>query len=384
MRKIRDDALCSRGQNSDMTILSQQTFSASVPVSEHDLRWVAVCERDQSFDGQFVYGVATTHIYCRPSCPARRPLIKNIYFFTEGAEARAAGFRPCRRCEPDRVKPTDGALARAVRICGRLKNEESMPTLTQLANAEGISPAYLQRQFRRVVGVSPAEYARQLRADRLRDQLAKGSSITEAIFNAGYGAGSRFYAEAYAVLGMTPRKYQAQGETMKIYFALAESSLGQVLVAQTAKGVCAILLGDDPEALLQDLQRRFARAELIGGDAGFEQTVAQIIGLIESPNTRHKLPLDMQGTAFQRKVWQALGRTVPGQTLTYSELAKAINQPGAARAVASACAANPLAVAVPCHRVVRSDGGISGYRWGVERKRELLQRESNAADSARR
>ncbi|WP_020209803.1 bifunctional DNA-binding transcriptional regulator/O6-methylguanine-DNA methyltransferase Ada [Gilvimarinus chinensis] len=367
-----------------MTILPQQTLSASVPVSEHDLGWRAVCERDQSFDGQFVYGVTTTRIYCRPSCPARRPLIKNIRFFTEGSEARAAGFRPCRRCEPDCVKSTDGALARAVRICGRLKDEESMPTLTQLANAEGISPAYLQRQFRRVVGVSPAEYARQLRADRLRDQLAKGSSITEAIFNAGYGAGSRFYAEAYALLGMTPRQYQAQGETMKIYFALAESSLGQVLVAQTAKGVCAILLGDDPEELLQDLQRRFTRAELIGGDAGFEQTVAQIIGLIESPNKRHKLPLDMQGTAFQRKVWQALGRTVPGQTLTYSELAKAINQPGAARAVASACAANPLAVAVPCHRVVRSDGGLSGYRWGVERKRELLQRESNAADSARR
>ncbi|UTF61603.1 bifunctional DNA-binding transcriptional regulator/O6-methylguanine-DNA methyltransferase Ada [Gilvimarinus sp. DA14] len=354
----------------------------TAPVNEQDLRWRALCQRDPAADGQFLYGVVTTGIYCRPSCPARKPLAKNVRFYADSVQAEADGLRPCRRCQPHALTSLNGSLARAVRVCRHLQNADSIPSLAQLAAAEGISASYLQRQFCQVVGVSPAQYARQLRAARLREQLQHGASVTAAVYGAGYSDSSRFYAEAEHILGMTPRQYRAQGDTVTIYFALANCSLGQVLVAQTAKGVCAILLGDDPQELLDDLQSRFPRAELKGADASFEQTVSQVLGLIESPAQGHALPLDMRGTAFQCKVWDALGRIQPGKTLSYSELAKAMNLPGAARAVANACAANPLAVAVPCHRVVRRDGGLSGYRWGVERKRELLQREGAAINLA--
>ena len=272
--------------------------------------------------------------------------------------------------------------ALVAQACRQIEVAEQAPSLDELAGHAGLSPHHFHRVFKGVTGLTPKAYADAHRANAIRTRLVSGTgNVTDAIFDAGYNANSRFYEQADAVLGMQPRQYRAGGVDTRIMFALAQCSLGAILVARSEKGVCAISLGDDADVLLRELQDRFPRAELIGGDAVFETVVAKVIGLVEAPNLGIDLPMDVRGTAFQQRVWQALRQIPAGQTVSYAQIADAIGSPRSVRAVAGACAANTLAIAIPCHRVVRSDGGISGYRWGVARKRELLEREAQIMDS---
>jgi AraC family transcriptional regulator of adaptative response/methylated-DNA-[protein]-cysteine methyltransferase len=344
-------------------------------LTEHDPRWAAVLARDPSADGQFYYSVKTTGVYCRPSCPARIPNRKNVRFHTTRTEAEQAGFRPCRRCKPDQPAPAEQQAAKITAICRRIETSDSLPTLAELAEQAGMSPYHFHRTFKAVTGLTPRGYAAAHRARRLRSELERGGSVTEAIYGAGYNSSGRFYEESARVLGMTPSRYRAGGADTEIRFALGLCSLGSILVAMSPRGVCAISLGDDPEALVRDLQDRFPKARLVGGDEDFERLVAQVVGFVEAPALGLALPLDIRGTAFQQRVWQALREIPAGSRVSYSEIARRIGSPRSVRAVAGACAANTLAVAIPCHRVVRTDGDLSGYRWGVERKRALLERE---------
>ncbi len=341
-------------------------------------RWAAVVSRDRRAEGHFVLGVVTTGIYCRPGCPARRPRRENVRFFARGEEAEGAGFRPCRRCRPDAPPLEERHAVAVARACRLIESAEEAPDLAALADAVGMSRYHFHRVFKAATGLTPRAYASAHRARRVREALHEGSTVTEAIHEAGFGSASRFYEASGTVLGMPPASYRHGGRAETIRFALGECSLGAILVAATARGVCAVLLGDDPARLLRDLEDRFPNARLVGGDEVFEGLVAQVVGLIESPGLGHDLPLDLRGTAFQQRVWQALRDIPAGATGSYAEVATRIGAPRAARAVARACAANPVAVAIPCHRVVRQDGGLSGYRWGVERKRALLAREAGA------
>ncbi len=344
-----------------------------------DPRWTAITARDRAFDGQFYYSVRTTGVYCRPSCGARLANPKNVAFHASVAEARAAGFRPCRRCRPDAESADAERNARILEACRRIETAEDPPSLADLAAGAGLSPHHFHRVFKAVTGVTPREYLAGVRARRVREELPNSETVTEAIYDAGFNSGGRFYAQSNAMLGMTPTRYRAGGADVQIRFAVGECSLGAFLVARSALGICAILLGDDPGALVRDLQDRFPRADLVGGDEGFEQEVAAAVGLIERPADGLALPLDIRGTAFQQRVWRALQEIPSGATASYREIAERIGAPKAVRAVAQACAANALAIAIPCHRVVRLDGDLSGYRWGVERKRVLLDREKTAA-----
>lgn len=341
-----------------------------------DERWAAVVKRDRRAEGHFVLGVVTTGIYCRPGCPARRPRRENVRFFARGEEAQGAGFRPCRRCRPDAPPLEERHAAAVARVCRLIESAEEAPDLAALADAAGMSRYHFHRVFKAATGLTPRAYASAHRARRVRAALREAATVTEAIHEAGFGSASRFYEASEKVLGMPPASYRRGGRAETIRFALGECSLGSILVAATVRGVCAILLGDDPERLLRDLEDRFPDARLVGGDEGFEGLVAQVVGLIEAPALGHDLPLDVRGTAFQQRVWQALRSIPAGVIESYAEIATRIGAPRAARAVARACAANPAAVAIPCHRVVRQDGGLSGYRWGVERKRALLEREA--------
>lgn len=354
----------------------KQAFDAQ----EQDPRWIALKNRNPGTD-DFFYAVKTTGVFCRPTCPARLPRPEHVLFFTTCDEAEQAGFRPCKRCQPTQLSPEKRHAALMQSACRMIEASETMPTLNELAARLGFSAYHFQRLFKRCIGVTPKTYAMAQREMRLRTLLAKDGTVTEAIFNAGYQSSSRFYDRAAHIVGMPPSAYRSGGSSMPIRFAVGESVLGSILVAQSTQGLCAILLGDDPEELLQDLQARFPRAELIGGDKDFEQLVAYVVGFVQAPGENFDLPLDIRGTAFQQQVWNALRRIPPGQTLSYTELAKAIGMPRAVRAVASACAANPLAVAIPCHRVVRSDGKLAGYRWKIERKRLLLEAEASAVAS---
>jgi len=340
-----------------------------------DPRWAALLARDSAHDGRFVYSVRTTGVYCRPSCPARAARPENVAFHADCAAAEAAGFRPCKRCRPREASPADARAALMARICRYIDAAPEPPRLAELARQAGLSPFHFQRVFKATVGLSPRGYALAQRARRVRGELKRAASVTQAILDAGYNSGGRFYATSNEVLGMTPRAFRAGGTNTSIHFAVGECSLGTVLVARSAKGICAILLGDDPEALLRDLQDRFPRANLLGGDALFERCVAEVVRFVDAPARGLKLPLDVRGTVFQQKVWQALRRIPAGSTASYAEIARRIGAPQSARAVAQACAANALAVAIPCHRVVRRDGSLSGYRWGIERKRALLESE---------
>lgn len=346
--------------------------------TEQDPRWARVQARDAVADGQFFYSVATTGVYCRPSCAARPALPKNVAFHATTAEAEAAGFRPCKRCKPDQPPKAAREAALIGRICRIIEAAEEPPALAELARAAGLSPHHFHRMFKAVTGVTPRDYAAAHRAARLRQGLAGGGTVTEAIYDAGFNSAGRFYDQSQALLGMTPRDYRAGGAGAEIRFAVGESSLGAILVARSDKGVCAILMDDDPEALVRDLQDRFPRARLIGGDGDFETLVARVVGMVERPGAGLDLPLDVRGTAFQQRVWQALRKIPAGTTATYRDIALAIGQPRAVRAVAGACAANAIAIAIPCHRVVRNDGALSGYRWGVERKAALIAREAAA------
>lgn len=351
---------------------------AAVP-ADRDPRWTAVVARDRSADGTFFYSVATTGVYCRPSCGSRRANPKNVRFHRTAADAERAGFRPCRRCRPDRPSLAEQHAATVAGMCRLIETAADPPSLADLARRARLSPYHFHRVFKAVTGVTPRAYAAAHRTKRVRAELQKGSkTVTEAIYDAGFNSGGRFYAVSGQLLGMTPTDYRAGGADTDIRFAVGECSLGSVLVAQSAKGVCAILLGDDPESLVRDLQDRFPRATLVGGDAAFEQTVARVIGFVEQPAVGLDLPLDVRGTAFQQRVWQALRAIPVGSTATYAQIAARIGAPSGVRAVARACGANPLAVAIPCHRVVKTDGSVSGYRWGIARKRRLLEKEGAA------
>lgn len=356
----------------NMSTKSETLAAATVA----DPRWSAVIARDASADGTFFYSVSTTGVYCRPSCGARPARPEHVRFHATAADAEHAGFRPCKRCKPDQAPLIEQRAALVADLCRFIENAESAPTLDALARHAGLSTYHLHRVFKAVTGLTPKAYAAAHRAQRVRDELDRSATVTDAIYGAGYNSGGRFYENADAVLGMTPSAYRAGGARMEIRFAVGECSLGSILVAATARGVCAILMGDDPDALARDLQDRFPRAALIGGDAGFERLVAEVVGFIEAPGVGLDLPLDVRGTAFQQRVWQALRDIPAGKTISYTELASRIGRPKSVRAVAQACGANTLAVAIPCHRVVRNDGGLAGYRWGVERKRALLERET--------
>lgn len=335
----------------------------------------AVIARDAALDGALYYGVITTGVYCKPSCPARAPKIENVRFFKAADEAEKAGFRPCKRCEPH----NDGASAVVARIasaCRLIASAPEPPKLAQLAQVFGISAAHFQRQFKAITGLTPKAFADALRAQRLRSALASQSSITQALYDAGFNSSSRYYAAAHDLLGMTASAFKAGAKGEQIRFAIAQCPLGALLVAASARGLCWIALGDDPADLLTQFQERYPQAALIANDPEFEAWIAQIIGHIEEPAEALALPLDIRGTAFQQRVWAALQAISPGDTCTYSALAEKVGAPKAVRAAASACAANTLAIAIPCHRVVRRGGGMGGYRWGLARKKALLKREA--------
>ena len=340
-----------------------------------DERWAAVVDRDRDAEDRFFYSVATTGVYCRPGCAARRPRRENVRFHATREDAEAAGFRPCRRCrphEPPLAERHAGAVAAACRL---IDTAEEMPGLDALAEAAGMSRFHFHRIFKAATGVTPRTYAAARRAERTREALHRGDTVTGALYGAGFNSNGRFYAAAPDILGMAPARFRSGGAAETIRFAVGECSLGSVLVAATGKGVCAILLGDDPDALVHDLEDRFPNAELVGGDPAFEAVVARVAGVVEAPALGLDLPLDVRGTAFQQRVWEALRAIPAGETASYREIAERVGSARAVRAVARACSSNAIAVAIPCHRVVRSDGGLSGYRWGVERKRALLDRE---------
>jgi AraC family transcriptional regulator of adaptative response/methylated-DNA-[protein]-cysteine methyltransferase len=343
--------------------------------TERDPRWVKIKARERSSDGQFWYAVKTTGVYCRPSCPARPAKPENVVFFDTTAKARANGFRACKRCNPDGLSQDAANAALVEKACRIIEQSEEVPVLAHLAKAVKLSPGYFHRIFKSATGLTPSEYARAGRTARVRDTLAKSPTVTEAMYGAGFNSSGRFYEKSTEMLGMTPSKFRNGGANEEIRFAVGQCSLGSILVAASQKGIVSILLGDDPNALVEDLQDGFPKAKLVGADAGFEALVAQVVGLVETPTDSFNLPLDVRGTAFQQRVWKALNRIPAGETASYSDIARKIGEPTSTRAVAGACAANKIAVAIPCHRVVRNDGSPSGYRWGIERKTALLDME---------
>jgi AraC family transcriptional regulator of adaptative response/methylated-DNA-[protein]-cysteine methyltransferase len=331
--------------------------------------------RDGGADGAFYYSVRTTGVYCRPSCASRQARRENVAFHSTCAEAERAGFRPCKRCRPNEAGLAEQHAAAVAKACRLMESADEMPGLDALAAAAGMSRFHFHRVFRALTGVTPKAYADARRSERVRQELSRSRTVTEAIYGAGFNSSGRFYEKSAEILGMTPTNFRAGGRRAAIRFAPGVCSLGAILVAATDRGVCAILLGDDAASLVRDLEERFPLATLVPGDRDFERTVAQVVSFVEAPRMGLDLPLDVRGTAFQQRVWQALGAIPAGSRASYSEIAERVGSPKAVRAVAQACAANALAVAIPCHRVVRHDGALAGYRWGVERKRALLERE---------
>jgi AraC family transcriptional regulator of adaptative response/methylated-DNA-[protein]-cysteine methyltransferase len=358
-----------------MTALAIAARSAEAPYDTDAGRWTAVTVRDRRADGHFWYGVLTTGVYCRPQCPSRPARRENVRSFGSTAHDRSAHLRACKRCRPDEAG-MKAAQAEAVRrACQLIADAEELPTLAAMAPTAGLSPFHFHRQFKALTGVTPRQYAVVQRATRFRDGLAGSGTVTAVLHDSGFNASSRFHVTATAILGMPPSIYRKGGASETIRYAIAPSSLGQLLVAATDRGICAIQFGDAADPLRAGLGKRFPRGTITAGDAAFAAMVAATVAHAEQPGDRFPLPLDIRGTAFQQRVWQALQAIPRGQTASYREIATAIGQPEAVRAVAGACAANPLALAVPCHRVVRADGDLSGYRWGQARKAELLKRE---------
>jgi AraC family transcriptional regulator of adaptative response/methylated-DNA-[protein]-cysteine methyltransferase len=365
-----------QAMRSNMTIIQEKYQSGNDADVANDPRWARIVARDRTADGQLWYSVVTTGVYCRPSCPSRSANPKNVQLHDTIEEAVATGFRPCKRCNPNGLSVEAENAAVVARACRMIEESEAEPSLADLAAAVGRSPGYFHRCFKAVTGLTPKGYAAAGRATKVREGLASGNSVTEAMYDAGFNSSGRFYEKSTGMLGMTPSQYRAGGTNEEIRFAVGETSLGAILVASSRKGVACILLGDDPNALVRELQDRFPKARLIGADSDYEALVACVVGFIEAPRLGLDLPLDVRGTAFQRRVWQALQEIPVGQAVSYTEIAQRIGSPSAMRAVAGACAANHLAVAIPCHRVVRNDGSLSGYAWGVERKQALLTREA--------
>ena len=350
------------------------TPTQSLAPIDTNTAWTAVLNRDRRFDGAFVYAVRSTGIYCRPSCPSRRPIRKNVDFFAAPAGAESAGFRACRRCKPRALtSPVADLVRRAAEFLDG--HFDDSPSLEDVAAHVKVSPAHLQRTFRRLTGLSPAAYAEAKRMECLRSELEAGSSVTDAVYAAGFGSGSRVYEKSNAVLGMTPGAYKKGGRGMVIHHTIVPCSLGLMLVAATEKGICAVSLGDEEQGLRDELSQRFPKADLRAASDELSAWVDGILELLKGSEPSPELPLDLQGTAFQWQVWNILRRIPKGATRTYKEIAEELGRPTAARAVARAVAGNKLAMVIPCHRVIRSDGELSGYRWGVERKRRLLEKE---------
>src|ERR1700722_14639351 len=360
----------------NMTLTHEDHQRRNRAVVANDPRWARIVARDRTADGHLGYSVLTTGVYCRPSCPSRSANPENVQLHDTVEEARATGFRPCKRCRPDGLSVDAENVAIVARACRLIEQSEEEPSLTDLAEAVGRSPSYFHRRFKAITGLTPKGYAAAHRAAKVREGLASGNSVTEAIYDAGFNSSGRFYEKSTGMLGMTPSQYRAGGANEEIRFAVGETSLGAILVASSKKGVASILLGDDPNELVRELQDRFPKARLIGAARNYKALVARVCGFIEAPRLGLDLPLDVRGTAFQRRVWQALQGVPVGQTVSYSDIARKIGAPKAVRPVAEACAANKIALAIPCHRVVRNNGSISGYAWGVERKRALIEREA--------
>jgi AraC family transcriptional regulator of adaptative response/methylated-DNA-[protein]-cysteine methyltransferase len=356
--------------------LTAPSKSMTSPVAD-DPRWARIVARDKTAEGHLWYSVSTTGVYCRPSCPSRIANPKNVQLHDNLESARATGFRPCKRCNPDGPSIECENAAIVAKACRIIEQSEEEPSLEQMADAVGLSPSYFHRMFKATTGLTPKDYAAAYRANKVRQGLASANTVTEAIYDAGFNSSGRFYEKSTGLLGMTPSQYRAGGANEEIKFAVGQTSLGALLVASSKKGVASILLGDDPDKLVRDLQDRFPKARLIGADQDYEALIARVVGFVETPEVGLNLPLDVRGTAFQQRVWQALREIPVGETVSYAEVARRIGSPKAVRAVAGACAANKLAVAIPCHRVVRNDGSLSGYAWGVERKRILLDREAS-------
>ena len=358
-----------------MTISARMIQRTPTTSVAEDSRWARIVARDKAADGQLWYSVATTGVYCRPSCPSRIANPQNVTLHDTLESARATGFRPCKRCNPEGLSLECENAALVAKACRIIEESEEEPSLEELADAVGRSSSYFHRVFKATTGLTPKNYAAADRAKKVRKGLAFGSSVTEAIYGAGFNSSGRFYEKSTGMLGMTPSQYRGGGTNEEIKFAVGQTSLGAILVASSTKGVAAILLGDDPDELVRNLQDRFPRAGLIGADRDYEAQIARVVGFVEAPRIGLDLPLDVRGTAFQRRVWQALQEIPVGETVSYAEIARRIGSAKSVRAVASACAANNLAVAIPCHRVVRKDGVSSGYAWGIERKHALLDRE---------
>lgn len=352
---------------------SQGAMSVSFTTDEE--RWNAVVQRDVMADGMFYYSVKTTGVYCRPSCAARLALRKNVVFHDSCAAAERAGFRACKRCQPDGKTLSEEYAGKVTAACRTIATAEKAPGLDELAKAAAMSKFHFHRVFTKSTGLTPKAYAKAHRAERVRKELFRRGTVTEAIYDAGFNSNGRFYAESLQMLGMKPKNFRRGGTGESIRFAVGECSLGAILVAASEKGVCAISLGERPAMLVKDLRDSFPNAELIGGDKAFERVVAKVVGFVEAPRVGLDLPLDVRGTAFQRRVWNALREIPAGATSSYTEVARRLGSPKSVRAVAGACAANIIAVAIPCHRVMRNDGNLSGYRWGIERKRALLGKE---------
>ena len=361
--------------------MTSQTESAQLWPMKHDeeVLWKAVLNRDRSSNGKFVYGVRSTRIYCRPSCPSRRPNRPQVVFFESGGAARQAGFRACRRCLPDSISAGDPQTEIIQRACQLLdaNADEGGVTLSALGSALGVSPYHLQRTFKQAMGVTPRQYAEGRRLARFKQHVKSGDGVTAALYNAGYGSSSRLYEKAPQQLGMTPATYRQGGRGIVIRYSIVACTLGRLLVAGTERGVCAIRLNDSDEELESSLRREFPAAKIVRDDAALRAWAEELLQHLEGRQPQLNLPLDIRATAFQMRVWRELQAIPYGSTHSYSEVAAAIGQPSAARAVARACATNPVAVVIPCHRVVRGDRSLGGYRWGIDRKRRLLEQESN-------
>lgn len=346
----------------------------AMPSHSDATRWNAVVHRDTAAADRFVYAVRTTNVFCRPTCPSRRPLRRNVRFFATAAAARSAGFRPCRRCHPE-LASADPWVEKVARACAALAGARTIPTLASLASRAGCSPFHFQRNFKRVTGVTPHAYAEAQRLQRVKRGLRRGTTVTDAMLSSGYESSSRFYDGAAKRLGMPAATYQRGGLGATINYAVASFDLGYLLVAGTAAGVCAVIMGDSLKDLERQLRAEYPSATLVSADAPLRDRVRRILDDVSGKRPARDLPLDVQATAFQWQVWTALRGIPRGETRTYAQVADAIGRPGAARAVARACATNPVALTVPCHRVVPASGGAGGYRWGTVRKRALLARE---------
>ena len=347
---------------------------------EHETQWQAVLEKNSAFDGEFVYAVSSTGIYCRPSCASRRPRRDRVSFFKLPALAEQSGFRACLRCKPNTAASEDSQLQMAQEVCRIIEeNDGEAVTLAELSKRVGVSSFHLQRTFKSIMGITPKDYAAAQRVNKFKREVRSGGGITNAMYDAGFGSSSRLYESAAAQLGMTPATYGKGGRGVVINYAVRKTSLGHLLVAATSKGVCSVMLGDSEAGLKADLLREFPAADIQQDEKALTASVAALVEHLEKKSPRLDLPLDIRATAFQRQVWEQLLAIPYGETYSYSEVAKAIGQDKAVRAVARACATNPVALVIPCHRVIREDKSLGGYRWGIERKKKLLATEKAIA-----